>query len=52
MNIKSDIRYIIDEKFRENNIKIPFPQRDLHIVSDHRKKDDLSTNKPEDSIDF
>lgn len=29
--IKSDIRYKIDLKFRENNITIPFPQRDVHF---------------------
>ena len=31
--IKSDIRYRIDSAFRENSISIPFPQRDLHIIS-------------------
>jgi len=30
---KSDIRFAIDKKFREHNISIPFPQRDVHIVS-------------------
>ncbi len=30
---KSDIRFAIDKKFREHNISIPFPQRDIHIVS-------------------
>ncbi|WP_158973767.1 mechanosensitive ion channel family protein [Cellulophaga sp. L1A9] len=29
--IKSAIRYKIDAKFREHNISIPFPQRDVHI---------------------
>ncbi|MFT5184647.1 MAG: small-conductance mechanosensitive channel [Flavobacteriales bacterium] len=29
----SDIRFAIDEAFRENGISIPFPQRDLHIKS-------------------
>jgi len=29
---KSDIRFAIDKKFRENNISIPFPQRDIHII--------------------
>lgn len=29
--VKSDIRKIIDRKFRENNITIPFPQLDLHV---------------------
>lgn len=31
-NIKSDLRFEIDKKFRENNIQIPFPQRDIHII--------------------
>lgn len=29
--IKSEMRYNIDAKFRENNISIPFPQRDVHL---------------------
>lgn len=29
--LKSDLRFSIDKRFRENNIKIPFPQRELHI---------------------
>jgi small-conductance mechanosensitive channel len=29
--IKSDLRFMIDKKFRENGIRIPFPQRDLHM---------------------
>jgi small-conductance mechanosensitive channel len=37
LNIKSDIRFAIDQAFRQNNIKIPYPQRDLHIVSDMSK---------------
>jgi small-conductance mechanosensitive channel len=32
LKIKSDLRYKIDKKFRENNIKIPFPQRDVHLI--------------------
>jgi small-conductance mechanosensitive channel len=32
-NIKSDFRFSIDKKFGENNITIPFPQRDVHIKS-------------------
>jgi len=32
--IKSDVRKIINRKFIENNITIPFPQRDLHIKGD------------------
>lgn len=30
---KSDIRFEIDKLFRENNITIPFPQRDVHIYN-------------------
>ncbi len=29
---KSDIRFEIDRLFRENNVAIPFPQRDIHII--------------------
>ncbi len=34
-NIKSDLRFIIDDEFRKNKIEIPFPQRDLHLRSKH-----------------
>jgi len=30
--VQSDLRYQIEEAFRLNNITIPFPQRDLHII--------------------
>ena len=32
-NIKSDLRFEIDKKFRENNVQIPFPQTDVHIIT-------------------
>jgi len=32
--VKSDIRRIINRKFAENNINIPFPQMDLHFKSE------------------
>lgn len=32
-NIKSDLRFSINKAFRENNITIPFPQRDIHMKS-------------------
>ncbi len=35
-DFKSDLRFSIDQAFRDNKISIPFPQRDLHIVSDVR----------------
>ncbi len=31
--VKSDIRYVIFEKFKENNIEIPFPQRTVSFVN-------------------
>lgn len=30
--IISDLNYAIDKAFRENNITIPFPQRDVHLL--------------------
>tara|TARA_R110002111_G_scaffold230245_1_gene291428 strand:- start:12 stop:989 length:978 start_codon:yes stop_codon:yes gene_type:complete len=38
---KSEIRFEIDRLFRENNISIPFPQRDIHIIQ-----------KPDQNIQF
>ncbi|HEY9114811.1 MAG TPA: mechanosensitive ion channel domain-containing protein [Bacteroidales bacterium] len=35
--VKSDIRRIINRKFAENNITIPFPQMDLHFKSNQIK---------------
>ena len=32
-DVKSDIRYAINDKFIANGVEIPFPQRDLHIRS-------------------
>jgi small-conductance mechanosensitive channel len=29
--IKSDLRFAINQKFAENNVTIPFPQRDVHF---------------------
>ena len=29
--IKSNVRFLIDKKFREHNVTIPFPQRDVHL---------------------
>ncbi|PWL38233.1 mechanosensitive ion channel protein MscS [Flagellimonas aquimarina] len=30
--IKSEMRYNINTKFKENNVSIPFPQRDVHLI--------------------
>lgn len=32
-SVKSDLNFAIDKAFREADVSIPFPQRDLHIVS-------------------
>jgi potassium efflux system protein len=31
LRIKSDLYYVLWKKFAENNIEIPFPQRDLNL---------------------
>ncbi|VAW50440.1 Potassium efflux system KefA protein / Small-conductance mechanosensitive channel [hydrothermal vent metagenome] len=31
LSVISDLNFAIDKAFRENNIEIPFPQRDLHV---------------------
>lgn len=33
LKIKSEIRFRIDQLFRENNVTIPFPQRDVHLFN-------------------
>ncbi len=33
--VKSAIYYHIWELFKENNIVIPFPQRDIHLKAEH-----------------
>lgn len=37
--VKSDIRFDVDKVFRENDVTIPFPQRDLWFKSDYKKDD-------------
>jgi len=37
-NIKSELRYAIDDEFRKYGIQIPFPQRDVHIKSNPVQK--------------
>jgi len=34
--VQSDVRFEIDKLFRENNISIPFPQRDIHIIENKK----------------
>ncbi len=37
--VGSDLRFAIDKAFRENDITIPFPQRDLHLKSKSFKEE-------------
>ncbi|WP_435254395.1 mechanosensitive ion channel family protein [Tenacibaculum sp. A30] len=54
---KSDIRFRIDELFREHNISIPFPQRDIHIVDakglkfNQESKERLTNDKATEKIE-
>jgi len=41
---KSEIRFAIDKLFRENNITIPFPQRDINVIQNDGKKIALKIN--------
>ncbi len=47
--LKSEIRYKIDAKFRENRVSIPFPQRDVHLFQsgpfEHRNAVDKTDTK-------
>lgn len=36
--VKSEIRYSIDKKFRENGVTIPFPQRDVYLYQRSSEK--------------
>ena len=40
--LKSELYYSIFEKFKEHNVEIPYPQRDLHIRSGLNRPDDAS----------
>lgn len=44
--LKSQLYYAIHKKFKENNIEIPYPQRDLHLVSGFENKDIPKSNIP------
>lgn len=39
-NTKSNLRFDINRQFIKEGIQIPFPQRDLHLISDKRNKSD------------
>jgi small-conductance mechanosensitive channel len=44
-DVKSDIRFMINSEFAKNDVRIPFPQRDIHIKTDTRV--DASVEEPE-----
>jgi len=56
---QSDLRFAIDKKFRENNVTIPFPQRDIHVYKtiidgendDERKSKSLEKDNSESELD-
>lgn len=48
--LKSQLYYSVFEKFKENNVEIPFPQRDLHIRSGLSFSKEEGLPKPEVEI--
>jgi len=54
MTLKSDLYFAIFDKFKEANIEVPFPQRDIHIRSAvdfvARQCDPTSTNGPSSAV--
>ena len=38
IKVKNSIREKIDDRFREENIEIPFPQRDVHMINDRSEE--------------
>lgn len=50
-SVLSDINFLLDRAFREAGIKIPFPQRDLHIVSYPEQEAPVSSPSPAPALD-
>lgn len=42
LDVISDLNFAINDLFRENNIEIPFPQRDIHIIENKQAPQLLS----------
>jgi len=49
--VTSDINFLIDKKFRENNIEIPFPQRDLHVTTNEESSFLVETSDSDKNLD-
>ena len=49
LRIRSEIIFSAFDRLKENNIEIPFPQRDLHIktIHEHLKADHVRDEKQE-----
>ena len=47
--IESDLRFKIDALFREHDITIPFPQRDVHIFNDTPARVHVTKDTPDDT---
>lgn len=47
--VLSDLRFELDAAFREHNIVIPFPQRDIHLVSSNIEPPSSFKSAPRDS---
>lgn len=43
--VKSDIMFKIDEQFKLNDITIPFPQREIHILNEEKNSPEKNLNK-------
>jgi small-conductance mechanosensitive channel len=46
LDTRSEIRVAIDKAFRDEGIDIPFPQRDLHLITDLTKDKESQTAQP------
>lgn len=50
-SVQSDLNFAIDKAFREANIRIPFPQRDLHLISYPEERERVEVKAPEKEED-
>lgn len=49
LDVQSELNFAIDQAFREANITIPFPQRDLHLIDMPNKKESEDDSSAADS---